>query len=206
MPLLDTILAIFAPYDCLGCGREGMLACSDCVKGFRSPRSANAVAVYEGIAKDLVLHLKSSGAQSAATIMATTMRPAIVGHPVLVPVPTATSRIRRRGYDQSSLIARALSRQSSLGMLYCLSRLGQTRQRGANRQQRLVQLQSAFLVTKPSSVRGRHLLLIDDVTTTGASLEAAATSLLAAGAARVDALCFAYAEPVASSYPRAVRP
>jgi ComF family protein len=111
---------------------------------------------------------------------------------VLVPVPTATSRVRARGYDQSKLLARAVARRQSLPVLNCLARHGQTHQVGATRQQRLSQLSTAFRVIRPARLAGRHVILVDDVTTTGATLELAAQKLLAAGARRVDAVTFAH--------------
>ena len=107
--------------------------------------------------------------------------------------PTATSRVRQRGYDQAKLLARALARQAGLPYLDCLARVGQTHQVGATREQRLRQLQAAFRVRRPNAVRSAYLLLVDDVSTTGATLELAATILKSAGARRVDAIVFAQA-------------
>jgi ComF family protein len=109
---------------------------------------------------------------------------------VIVPVPTATSRVRQRGYDQAKLLARALSRQARLPYLDCLARTGQAHQHGASRSQRLRQLTAAFRVRRQRAVRGSHIVLIDDVVTTGATLEAAAAVLHAAGATRVEAVVF----------------
>ena len=67
------------------------------------------------------------------------------------------------------------------------------RQVGANRRERLRQLHSAFRVVRPDVVRGRHIVLVDDVLTTGATLETAARVLLNAGAARVSAVVLAQA-------------
>jgi predicted amidophosphoribosyltransferase len=73
--------------------------------------------------------------------------------------------------------------------LDCLIRSGQTEQIGADRGRRLEQLNGAFRVNK-ANLQGRRLLLIDDVITTGATLEAAAATLAAAGAGTVEALVF----------------
>jgi ComF family protein len=113
---------------------------------------------------------------------------------VVVPVPTATDRRRRRGYDQATLIARALARRQDLAHVPCLRRLGRAHQVGAGRAQRLAQLAGAFVVVRPDRIRGKHVVLVDDVITTGATFEAAARALHQAGAARVSAVTFARAE------------
>jgi predicted amidophosphoribosyltransferase len=74
-----------------------------------------------------------------------------------------------------------------------LTRLGQKQQRGMSRRDRLKQLESAFAPASQGKIRGAHLVLVDDVITTGATLEAAARILKAAGAKRVSAVVFAQA-------------
>ncbi|HET8709331.1 MAG TPA: phosphoribosyltransferase family protein [Candidatus Saccharimonadales bacterium] len=150
---------------------------------------------YQGVAKDAVWKLKFEGAQAAAHDMATVMAALLPVDAVtlLVPAPTATSHIRRRGYDQARLLARAVAKQTGLPHAPCLVRLGQQRQVGANRQQRFEQLAGAFRLAAGYDVTGKTILLVDDVLTTGATLEAAAAVLKQAGARRVEAVVFARA-------------
>jgi len=200
------------PECCYRCGlpSPGCLTCPDC-RLTTDLYAVKAAAAYSGTAKDLIWKLKSGGAQAAASVMASrmvlqlerrnnplitsvfaaTMRPG-QGHKVLiVPVPTATSRVRARGYDQARLLARQLAHQTGLPYAGCLARLGQTHQVGAGRQQRLEQLGRSFYVKRHYLVKNAHIILVDDVITTGASLETAARVLKTAGAARVEALTFA---------------
>jgi ComF family protein len=221
MSLLDSIVATFAPHDCLGCGAEGSLLCVHCrllfpqiparcyrckklssaSKTCTSCRSSSqlhtvqALTVYEFIAKDLVWRLKFQGAQAAANEMAALMLPLLAAKEgiLLVHLPTATSRIRSRGYDQARLLTRELSRKSGLQFHALLARMGQHHQVGASRERRVTQLADAFRVSNIRKVQGAHIVLIDDVLTTGATLEAAAKTLKAAGAKRIDALVFAQA-------------
>jgi ComF family protein len=173
------------------------LTCSACRKA--SPlRSVQVAAVYGAVAKSLIWKLKLAGAQSAAAIMAKPMAALLTEatEAIIIPVPTATSRVRQRGYDQAALLARALSRQTRLPYYHCLARSGQTHQHGLGRQDRLTQLTTAFRIKRPKLVYNSHIILVDDVATTGATLEAAASVLQIAGAVRVDAVVFARPELV----------
>lgn len=187
------------PPRCWRCRRVSVASetCAPCRSHSRL-RHAGAAAEYEGVARELVRALKFSGKRTAAEVMTNLMLPllpaALPGAPCyIVHVPTATTRRRQRGYDQAELLARALSAQSSLRHLPLLARLGHTRQVGTKRAERLAQLEHAFRARRESLIQGAHIILIDDVLTTGATLEAAARTLKAAGARRVDALVFAQA-------------
>jgi len=153
---------------------------------------------YDGIAKDLVWKLKFGGGQTAARQMSINMKNILnfsncLPGTIIVPVPTATSRIRSRGYDQAELLARELSRLTGLRQVACLARLGQAHQVGANREQRQAQLAEVYFVKKASTVFGSQILLVDDVLTTGSTLEAASRVLKQAGARQIDAAVFAQA-------------
>ena len=112
---------------------------------------------------------------------------------LIVPLPTARRRVRGRGYDQAVLIARALAKRTGRRYAPLLMRLGSQEQIGANKQQRQAQLQDVFRVKRPGLARGARILLIDDVMTTGASLESAAATLHHAGAKTIGSLVFARA-------------
>jgi ComF family protein len=110
---------------------------------------------------------------------------------LVIPLPTATSRVRQRGFGHSELLAKTIAANLRMEYSSGLRRLGQSRQLGSTRQDRLVQLADSFAAKSPRRLAGRNILLIDDVLTTGGSLVSAAKTLKLAGASRVDALIFA---------------
>jgi ComF family protein len=147
------------------------------------------------LAKDLIISLKFNGSQAAAKTMANVMAGYIDSDEpmLLMPVPTTTGRIRQRGYDQAQLIAHELSRLVRQPVVPYLVRTGRVHQVGASRRQRLLQLRSAFRLKRRVNLAGKHVILIDDVCTTGATLEAAARAVKQAGAKRVEAIVYAQA-------------
>jgi predicted amidophosphoribosyltransferase len=90
-------------------------------------------------------------------------------------------------------MAKALARQMGVPYRTHLRRIGQAHQVGANRAERLRQLRGAFRLAHAEALRGKHIVLVDDVLTTGATLETAARALKRAGASRVSAIVFTQA-------------
>ena len=122
---------------------------------------------------------------------------------VLLPIPLSVTRLRQRGFNQALELARVIAArrpgaQPRAVDAHLLLRIRETpAQAGLGRSERLRNLQGAFAVDplRISKVQGRKLLLVDDVMTSGASLNLAAQVLLAAGAASVSALVFARTPP-----------
>lgn len=140
--------------------------------------------------------MKYQGAFALASPLVELMvsRPVPWQHPVdlLVPVPLHPKRQRERGYNQSALLARELSRHWQLSVEErALQRIRYTTpQVGLSAVQRRVNVVGAFQAAS-QQIQHRHVLLIDDVYTTGATLSAAAVALHAAGASSITAYCAA---------------
>lgn len=149
---------------------------------------------YDGVVKDLVRVHKFERALSAAQAIAditVSALPFIPRDTFVVPVPTATTRIRMRGYDHALLLAKNISRKQGLVYGRPIIRKTQSRQVGSSRSERFKQLEGAFSVVRREDVAGRRILLVDDVITTGATLETLAHQLKDAGAQEVNAVACA---------------
>lgn len=109
-----------------------------------------------------------------------------------VPVPLHPARRREREFNQAEVLAQLLSRRSGIPMEACLERIRYTTtQTRLDRHERMENLRGAFRVRHTSQVTGRHLILIDDVFTTGSTVEECARVLRAAGAASIRVLTVA---------------
>lgn len=112
---------------------------------------------------------------------------------VVTHIPTAARRKRERGYDQAALLARTVAHELDLPHIPLLERIGNARQMGAASSARRTQLRGVFRPLKPYVIQNASILLVDDVLTTGSTLEAAARVLRTAGAASISAVVFAQA-------------
>lgn len=114
------------------------------------------------------------------------------GKLIVVPIPLTRARKRRRGYNQSALLAHALIKNHKDLFVYAPSTLVKVRTTIAqakikNKAERLKNLKGAFQVNDPLLVRGKVIILVDDVTTTGATVREARNVLKQAGARDVIA-------------------
>ncbi len=105
-------------------------------------------------------------------------------------MPLHTRRLRQRGFNQAGLLARELGRRLHRSVRFDLLRRRQWTepQTRLNREARLNNVKNAFEAGRPAEIRGRRILLIDDVYTTGSTLSACAGELKRAGAREVVAL------------------
>ncbi len=112
----------------------------------------------------------------------------------IVPIPLHPKRLCSRGYNQVIIVGEKLSRASGIPLARTLLEKKDNRppQARLSRRERAVNVRGAFRVAQPGRVKGRRILLIDDVATTGATVTEAAKTLMRSGASRVDVLVLAY--------------
>jgi ComF family protein len=206
-PLLD-LLVPPACWSCRGPVNAGSALCPACafdlpwiVDGgrHRSRHIGRTVTplTLTGPARDLVHALKFRSAPAVAALMAAHVVHALPAgffdsSATIVPVPAHPGRRRRRGYDHADLLARTIAARTGQQVAVALVRAGGrgAHQRGAGRADRLRGGGLTVTAAGPAPVR---CLLVDDVRTTGATLEACAVALSRAGARRVDAVAYAQA-------------
>lgn len=215
MFIFKTLVRILAPNLCIRCGKEGAITCRFCLpliayaksstcfmcnsqtdnfttcKNCRRKTRLRRVYVagyYDGYVKDLITRFKYSNAMEASSPLAALVTTRISAeHGLIVPVPSSSKRFRQRGYNPAHLLAKEISKHTGAVCVETLGRIGHSRQVGTDRRKRLAQLQGAFYACKPELIKGKKILLIDDVVTTGATLSECAEVLHRHGAKKIDA-------------------
>jgi ComF family protein len=160
---------------------------------------ARAAVRYDEVARTLVHSLKYQDRTDLAPAMGRWMARAgreLLGEAdMVIPVPLHWRRAWHRRYNQSGALARAIERQSGVRLRGdLLQRVRPTEQQvGLSRPQRASNVQGAFKVStdRQGEIAGRKVVLVDDVLTSGATVDACARALLRAKAAQVDVLVFA---------------
>jgi len=176
---------------------QGGSICASCSAHPPNYDRARAPMVYDDGSRALILSFKHGGRTDGLVSFAAQMRRAgreiLDGADLLIPVPLHSTRLIRRQYNQATLLARALAKISEADFEPdILFRTRRTESQGQfNARARRKNVRGAFSVRDPQIIEGRNLVLIDDVFTTGATLDACARTSKRAGAARVDGICLA---------------
>lgn len=161
--------------------------------------NARAGGLYEGALRATILELKRRPhvtRRVAQQMFETQQRAPLIEADLIIPVPLHSSRERERGFNQAFVLAETLAQLSHLPLdEHCLVRRSQTRMHraGMDAKARRQSLADAFSVRHPQLIAGRHVLVVDDVFTTGATASACAAGLKQAGADKVFVLTLARA-------------
>ena len=195
---LNSIVRISAPV-CPRCGRPQIsdILCPGCVSWSAAIDGIRAPFRFDGVIRQAVYELKYHNIRSLALPLARLINDYLMSNPlpgeIMVPVPLHRKRLRERGYNQSGLLAMELGKLTNLPVVDdCLVRQKHTsaQAKTAAVAERHSNVEDAFICSS-SDVRGKTVLLIDDVATSGATLNAGATALKAAGASSVWGLALA---------------
>ncbi len=197
-------LAFLGPPQCACCGvplpheADAAARCGACLAEPPAFARARAPLAYGGPARQVVLALKHGRRLPLARMMAMAMlrvAGALPDDALIVPVPSHRWRLWSRGFNQAAEIARQFSRISGRPLAVdALDRIKPTAStKGLTRQARRKNVVGAFRVARPELVRGRCVILIDDVMTTGATVSACAARLKRAGARQVEVLTYTHA-------------
>jgi ComF family protein len=215
--VVQRLLDVLLPPACPGCGSEGQIICGPCRKslvrrqdepagvpiGLPSRQPAGIVqlewcAAYNGPARACLHALKYDGerrlVEPLAEIMAARWMRAGIGGDVLVPVPVHAARRRQRGFDQAELLALGIGRKLALPVVGAVARASKTTaQHALGKTARATNVGHAFAAhpVLGASIRGKWVVLVDDLITTGATVAGCASVLYDSGAAAVSALALA---------------
>jgi ComF family protein len=177
--------------------------CGRCLEQAPPFHMARAAFAYDRSLVDVIQCFKYKGKTRLAgplgALLARTFVRYWAGEAVdlVLPVPLHPRRLRRRGFNQSDLLLREWQKRARPGAMppiasgILLRARATAAQAGLGRRERESNIRGAFVVRRPEQVNGRHVLLVDDVITTGATVGECARGLLASGAARVDVLALA---------------
>ena len=206
------MLALLAPQRCGACGVEGALLCSECcselglagagrVERGAAPSGCAAgswIGPYEGGLGEVVRTLKFHGVPALAEPLGVGLRSAIHavqhelgGDATLVPIPTDPARLRDRGFDHAALIAAAAARALPCALVPLLERtravpalhtLGRAERR---------RVMDRVFAMRAGAVLPQRVILVDDIWTSGATFEAAAATLRAAGCTTIGVVAVA---------------
>ena len=218
--MLQKLIEFIAPAECIVCGVQGSAMCQSCAhtelvgkvpscvfcnrltKDGRtcqacyrrtSLRGAHILWRYDGFAKDLITQFKYANDRSIADMFARQAVEAfdISDWDVITAVASDGASKRMRGYNQAELIAKAIARRAGATYSPVLLRTRHQRQVNLSRAQRLKAVEDNFVCIKPAVVAGKRVFIVDDVITTGATMNECAKVLRAAGAQRVWGLAIA---------------
>lgn len=207
--MIERLLQIVAPHPCFGCHKIGSILCQDCKYNIThepflgcilcgTPQSSGICSSHDspivraftvssrtGALETTINSLKFNNTKQAARPLAELLHAAL---PILpddiqvVSIPTVSSHIRQRGYDHVDLIIRQLNTLRPISIQRVLRRRTSTTQHTVLRRARQRQAEEAFQLDSSTPVKGKTILLFDDIVTTGSTLSSAAKLLNDAGA------------------------
>lgn len=205
--IFTSILNIFFPISCFRCKQNGVYLCESCfTKLPKVEEKADSLffSVFqykEQATRDMIWSLKYKGNKDVARLLAGYMYEWFCEdlsdealfrgfvHPLVMPIPLSKKRFRKRGFNQAELLAREFTVRDNLFTLSTnvLCKIKDTRSQTTlkNRAERMVNVIGSFEVRNTEKIKNKNIILIDDIFTTGATLNEAKKILINAGARMV---------------------
>lgn len=211
-PWIEACLSLLYPPKCPGCGKETSASgvwCSSCLAEVWAPRELTlsprspllrcmALTHYHGGVKHVLRDMKFRGRKKDAgclTSLLERMRPREMAGDVevVIPVPISSHKRKLRGFNQTEVLFGKWAKANGLdwqAQVLCRERDTKEQWR-LSKKERKANLKDAFRIRRAEAIVGRRVLLVDDIYTTGATMEVCASLLLAAGAKSVTGLVIA---------------
>ena len=195
MKIFNKILAVLFPQKCLGCKKENEILCSDCLLKINRPDTPHLNGIHiasnyqDAVLKKALWMLKYQGVKQLAKPLAELIKERIwkkleTGDWLIVPVPLSKNKLRHRGYNQAELIARELPGNVRADVLFKKFHT-KSQVEVKDKEERLANIIGSFEVRNPEKIKGKKIILIDDVLTTGATMREAKKVFKQAGAKKV---------------------
>ena len=178
---LEALLDIIHPYDnkCIICGVEGFLGiCSKCkseIKRVHQQEEIMAYGYYGGVLKKLILNLKYHKSFIAGKVLADLLCQIIIEKKLSIDcicyVPISKDSLKKRGFNQCSVLAKNISSILDIPVIDCLVKVKETKeQKLLGKEERMKNILDAFEIKNKEKLFKKNILLIDDVYTTGATI------------------------------------
>ena len=200
---------IKAPY-CTCCGRDFYSGsdnhlCGDCLKSSWNFDKARSIFAYEEIIAGLIHGLKYSGDMTGLETLQHLSRQSPVSDDLsipdfILPVPLHIKRLRERGFNQALMLEKKIFPEEKEKIRYniLLRQTDTPTQTGLSGKERRENLKNAFIVKRPSEIIGKNILILDDVFTTGSTVNECAKVLKTAGCKRIEVLTICRADKILS--------
>ena len=216
MKLLNTMLDIVFPVNCIVCGKSGQELCIKCISMCPEAERESAEWIFplydyrHPPIKKAIWLLKYKGKRGLTKTFAEIMYGRIIEElsdlsrfnnfqkPILIPIPLAKRRLRERGFNQSTLLCNELVKIDKNANFTLEKNIlikptdGEHQARVEDRQKRIKNIAGSFSIKNPEKIKNKNIILIDDVTTTGATLSEAKKTLRASGAKKIIAFTVAH--------------
>jgi len=204
--IVSRVFEILFPTTCINCSAVGSPICSGCFSGLEQTpkihRDHLSLFQYsDKMVRQMLWELKYKGRKDIARIFAPVIREQLDrmfpdGDIMIIPVPLSRRRRWSRGFNQAEILAREITHAQKPSLIFttCLHRTKHTPPQTLtkNKQTRLQNMVGVFDVLNPKEIAGKRIVVIDDITTTGATLNEATKTLKQAGAREVIGFAIAH--------------